>query len=318
MFVRRRMERGLVVAAAVVLGACGNETSPNVLDPKGDEARQLADIWWLMFGMAGAVYAVVAGLIVFAIVRGRREGAEPSASRLNDNAFVVIGGLLVPLGILMVVAFVTVRGTVDVRQPERGALRLDVRAQNWWWEVRYPATGIVTANEIHVPVGRQVAVRIRTADVIHSFWVPQLAGKLDAIPGQDNVLRFTAEKAGVYRGQCAEFCGIQHAVMKASVEAMPRPEFEAWLEREAQAQEAGTSGLGEATFTGACAKCHGLAGEGDIGPRLRGNALLADANAVEKVVRDGRRAMPPVGTDWSDRQMDALTAYLEEELLGGR
>ena len=126
-----------------------------------------------------------------------------------------------------------------------------------------------------------------------------------------------AQTPGVYRGQCAELCGIQHAEMKADVEAMPREEFEQWLEEEGAAQEAGDSDLGRETFEGVCEKCHGLGGEGDIGPRLKGNQLLRDTEAVEEVIRNGRGAMPPVGQDWDDRQMDALTDYLEEEVLGG-
>jgi cytochrome c oxidase subunit 2 len=128
---------------------------------------------------------------------------------------------------------------------------------------------------------------------------------------------FNPNAPGTYKGQCAEFCGTQHAMMRAEVEAMPREEFDAWLAAEAEAQENGTSGLGEETYAGACAKCHGLAGEGDIGPQLSGNQLLADTEAVEQVVRNGRNQMPPVGKDWGERQMEALTDYLEEELLGG-
>ena len=327
---RRRMVARFAVATAVVLGACGNEASPNALDPKGDEARQLADIWWLMFGMAGAVYAVVAGLIVFAIVRGRRREAEPAASRLNDNAFVVIGGLLVPLAILMVVAFITVRGTVDVRQPERGALRIDVEAHDWWWEVRYPETGIVTANEIHIPVGRQVAVHITTADVIHSFWVPQLAGKLDAVPGQDNVLRFTAEKAGVYRGECAEFCGIQHANMNFLVVAEYPTRFGQWEQTEVQAAGLPTddrSERGRLVFEReSCAGCHtirGTSAAGTLGPDLThigsrrtlgaatvpnttGNLTgwIADAQSI----KPGNK-MPPIALDPDD--LRALVHYLQ-------
>jgi mono/diheme cytochrome c family protein len=129
---------------------------------------------------------------------------------------------------------------------------------------------------------------------------------------------FQAKEPGLYRGQCAEFCGVQHAAMDATVEALPREEFEAWLDDEARAQEAGTSSLGEETFRGACAKCHGLAGEGDIGPRLQGNPLLDDERALELVVRNGRGEMPPVAQDWEERQLRALTDYLQEEVLGGR
>jgi cytochrome c oxidase subunit 2 len=173
---------------------------------------------------------------------------------------------------------------------------------------------------MRAPVGQTVKLNVSAPDfdVIHSWWIPALGGKFDAIPGTTNVTWFNANAPGIYRGQCAEFCGIQHANMRASVEAVPREEFDAWLEREADAQAAGTSNLGKETFTGACAKCHGLAGEGLVGPRLQGNSLLDDDAAVEQVVREGRGLMPPVGKDWGQRQMDALIDYLQTEVLRGR
>ncbi|HSO02440.1 MAG TPA: c-type cytochrome, partial [Gaiellaceae bacterium] len=207
---------------------------------------------------------------------------------------------------------------VPAASAEGGRVDMTVDGARYYWNFEYP-NGVVAVDKLRAPVGQNVRLEISAPDndVIHSWWIPALGGKFDAIPGHVNVTWFNASAPGVYRGQCAEFCGIQHAEMKAEVEALPRDEFEAWLEEEARAQEAGTSDLGEQTFAGACAKCHGLSGEGDIGLRLQGNALLADAAAIEQVVRNGRRTMPPVGTDWSDRQMKALTDYLEKELLGG-
>lgn len=324
--------RARALAAAVVLaavGACGDETSPSILDPKGTEARHLEGVWWWLFGMAAVVYAVVAGLILFAIVRGRR-GDGPRTSRINDNAFVVVGGLVVPLMILLVVAVVTVRGTNAVRQPEAGALRIDVRAYDWWWQVRYPTTGIVTANEIHVPVGRQVAVRITTADVIHSFWVPQLAGKLDAIPGQENVLRFTAEKAGVYRGECAEFCGIQHANMNFLVVAEDAARFGQWEQTQVQGAGLPTdnqSEQGRLVFEReSCAGCHTIKGTSAVGtlgpdlthvgsrrtlgagtvPNTRANlsGWIADAQSIKP-----GNLMPPITLEPDD--LAALVHYLQ-------
>ena len=128
---------------------------------------------------------------------------------------------------------------------------------------------------------------------------------------------FDAQAPGIYRGQCAEFCWIQHAAMSAEVEALPRAEFEDWLEEEARAQEAGTSRLGQQTYLGACAKCHGEEGNGGIGPRLAGNPTLQEDQLVERIVRNGREQMPPIGPDWEDRQMEALIQYVQEDLSGG-
>jgi cytochrome c oxidase subunit 2 len=193
-----------------------------------------------------------------------------------------------------------------------------VKGYRYYWQFTYP-NGVIAVDKLRAPVGQTVKLDVTAPDfeVIHSWWIPALGGKFDAIPGVTNVTWFKAEAPGTYRGQCAEFCGIQHAAMKAEVEAMPRGEFDDWLATQAREQEAGTSGLGKETFDGVCAKCHGLAGEGDIGPRLQGNQLLDDAAAIEQVVREGRGEMPPVGKDWEERQMRALTDYLKEELLDG-
>ncbi len=193
-----------------------------------------------------------------------------------------------------------------------------MKGYRYYWNFTYP-NGVIAVDNLRAPVDQTVKLDVSAPDfdVIHSWWIPALGGKFDAIPGTTNVTWFNANAPGIYRGQCAEFCGTQHANMRASVEAMPRDEFDAWLEREADAQEAGTSGLGRETFTGACAKCHGLAGEGDVGPRLQGNSLLDDDAAIEQVVREGRGLMPPVGEDWTERQMDALIDYLQDEVLRG-
>ena len=155
-----------------------------------------------------------------------------------------------------------------------------MKGYRYYWNYTYP-NGVIAVDTLRAPVGQTVRLEVTAPDfdVIHSWWIPALGGKFDAIPGVVNETWFNAEAPGIYRGQCAEFCGIQHAAMKAEVEALPRDEFEDWLEDEGRAQEAGTSDLGEETFAGACAKCHGLGGEGDIGPRLQGNSLVEDAAA---------------------------------------
>src|SRR5262249_42514063 len=172
----------------------------SIVTPKGSEADSIAGAWWLMFGLAAFVYVVVAGLIVYATVRGRRRGAR--TSRLHEDAFIWIGGVAAPVVILLVLAVVTVHTTEALRRPARDALGGDVAGEDWWWAVRYPGTDIVTANEVHLPVDRPVDLRLTSDNVIHSFWVPELAGKQDAIPGQPNHLRFTPEATGTFVGRC--------------------------------------------------------------------------------------------------------------------
>ena len=174
---------------------------------------------------------------------------------------------------------------------------MKVDGYRYYWNYTYP-NGVIAVDRLRAPVGQTTRLEVSAPDfeVIHSWWIPALGGKFDAIPGVTNETWFNAEAPGIYRGQCAEFCGIQHAAMRAEVEAMPREEFDPWLGTRRAAQEAGTSDLGEETYRGACAKCHGLAGEGEIGPSSRGNQLLDDPAALEQVIRNGR------GRDATGRQ----------------
>ena len=178
-------------------------------------------------------------------------------------------------------------------------------------------TGAVSLDVRRVPVHRPVRLELTAPDVAHSWWVPELPGKRDAIPGRTNQLTFTATKTGTFRGQCAEFCGVQHAVMRTEVEVVPGAEFDQWLETEGAAQAAGTSDLGKQTWEGVCAKCHGLAGEGDIGPTIAGNPALVDAKGLAPLLAEGRDNpqisgfMPPISSGWSDRQLKALIEYVK-------
>ena len=238
---------------------------------------------------------------------------------MHGNTNLELAWTVAPVLILVAIGsfvFYKLPGIQNVPAADR--VEVKVEGYRYYWNYTYP-NGVIAVDRLRAPVGQTTRLEVSAPDfeVIHSWWIPALGGKFDAIPGVTNETWFNPKAPGIYRGQCAEFCGIQHAAMRAEVEAMPREEFDQWLADEAEAQEAGTSGLGEETYRGACAKCHGLAGEGEIGPTLRGNQLLDDAEALEQVIRNGRNKMPPVGKDWDERQMDALTAYLEEELLGG-
>jgi cytochrome c oxidase subunit 2 len=238
--------------------------------------------------------------------------------------------VLVPIAILAVLAVVTVTTTRVLDTHRKGALAIEVTGKRWWWDVSYPAFGFRTANEIRVPVGRQVAVTLDSTDVIHSFWIPQLAGKLDQIPGQRNVLRFTAEKAGTYRGECAEYCGVEHAKMNFVVLAVPSAEFDRWAARHAQppgVPEDEFAARGQRVFLReACAGCHRIAGTPadatvgpdltDMGARRSIGALTVpnDRDHLSAWIVDSQAAkpgnlMPPITLSKAD--LDALVAYLE-------
>jgi cytochrome c oxidase subunit II len=190
-----------------------------------------------------------------------------------------------------------------------------VEGRQFYWQYRYP-NGVIAIDTLRAPADRLVELEITAPenDVIHSYWVPDLFPKFDAIPGHKTETSFRTEP-GTYHGQCAEFCGIQHAEMFATIEVISADEFDTWLSEEARRQETGDSDLGEQIFAGVCAKCHGDQGQGLIGPGLSASTV-SNAGAVEEIVRNGRGQMPPVGADWDDRQMKALTDYLRERFSG--
>jgi cytochrome c oxidase subunit 2 len=311
----------LALSGAAVAGNGGiapvEPASPNA------EGIKQSYLWVAIF--TGAIFVLVQATLIWFIVRYRarkRTRAEEGA-QVHGNTNLELAWTVAPVLILAAIGsfvFYKLPGIEDVPSASAQGGRVDVRVEGYryYWNFTYP-NGVIAVDNLRAPVGQTVKLNVSAPDfeVIHSWWIPALGGKFDAIPGTTNVTWFNANAPGIYRGQCAEFCGIQHANMRASVEAMPREVFDAWLEREADAQEAGTSGLGRETFTGVCAKCHGLAGEGDVGPRLQRNGLLEDDAAVEQVVREGRGLMPPVGKDWTDRQMDALIDYLQRDILRG-
>jgi cytochrome c oxidase subunit 2 len=315
-----------VLAAVVALAACSGSTE--ALDSHGSESRHIAGLWWLMFGLAAAVYVVVAGFIVLAAVRGRR--GTPAGSRISPSMFIIVGGLVVPTLILLVLAVVTVTTTNALRKPSSDALRIEVTGERWWWEVRYPRRQIVTANELRVPVGQPVEIGLTSDNVIHSFWVPELAGKVDTIPGQRNVLRFTAERAGTYLGVCAEFCGIQHAHMGFRVIAQSPGAFERWATAAATPPRLPDSELtaqGQLLFERLpCAGCHTVRGteaRGKVGPDLTDFTTRATigAGAAENTpknlarwIREAQSIKPGSlmpDLTLSDDEVAALVSYLE-------
>jgi cytochrome c oxidase subunit II len=312
-----------LVVTGAALGADGGFAPP---EPASPNAERINDSYFWIAIFTGAILVLVEGALIWFVVRYRadRRSREEDGAQVHGNTNLELAWTIAPVLILVAIGsfiFYKLPGIQDVPEASAQSGRVDVavRGYRFYWNYEY-ANGVIAVDKLRAPVGRPTKLEITAPDfdVIHSWWIPSLGGKFDAIPGVTNETWFSPKAPGVYRGQCAEFCGVQHAAMTASVEAMPSDEFEQWLEEEAAAQEAGTSELGQETYAGACAKCHGLDGAGDIGPPLRGNQLVADAAAVEQVVREGRGKMPPVGRDWSDRQMNALTDYLEEELLGGR
>jgi cytochrome c oxidase subunit II len=260
----------------LVLGGCG-EQSP--LKPVSDPAREIAKLSWWMFGIAAVVFGGAVFLLLLGWLGRRREGFPLIGKRERvENGAVVLFGIVVPVAVLVVVfAFanlVVIRDT-DAPSAASTALTVEVTGHQWFWEVRYPGTPAVTANEIHIPARTRVDLVAKTDDVIHSIWIPRLNRKIDTIPGHPNRILLYADEPGRYRGQCGEFCGLQHTHMAMYVFADPAARFRSWLRnmgRPRRPPSTPDERSGERVFLdNQCASCHTIRGtraRGDIGPDL--------------------------------------------------
>ena len=269
--------RWLLVAlgGALALAGCGRQST---LDPQSDPARQIATAWWIMLVVATVVFAGACFWLVLAWAR--REPGLPFVGERESvaNGLVLAFGIAIP-SVILIALFVygnvgVIRHT-DAPPASSTAMTVEVVGNQWWWRVIYPGTAAVTANEIHIPARTRVSVVTRSDDVIHSFWVPQLNRKVDSLPGHPNRVLLYADKPGVYRGQCAEFCGPQHAHMAMTVYADPPDRFRAWLANMARPRVAPVTPearRGEQVFlANQCASCHtirGTSAKGLIGPDL--------------------------------------------------
>ena len=300
--------------------------SPSPLSPAGSEADRLARVWWLLLGLGTFVVVVVLAAVLIALFRGRRRwSADESRTQMR---FIIGGGLIFPVVILAVVAVATVNTTSTLRRTAANAQVVDVTGDQWFWRISYPSEGITTANELRLPVDRPAEIHLHSNDVVHSFWVPQLAGKLDLTPGESPVLRFTPHDVGTFRGECAEFCGLQHANMNFVVDVMSQQDFDDWTRAHESAPTAPSDPLaaqGRALFGDlACAGCHTVRGltDGTIGPDLTdvGERSTLGAGTVPnddahlstwinnaRLAKPGAK-MPPI--QLTADQLTALVAYL--------
>ena len=241
MSVRRALVRtGRLVAAPLVAahGLAGCSGPQSMLDPAGPAAQTVATLWWWMAGFSALVLALVCILWLRAMRRAPREHTPREEQRIAAR-WIVGGGLMLPMfSIVALLAFGLPAGQrLLPGQGDAEPLRIEAIAHQWWWEIRYPGVDESLVNEFRLPVGRPVDVHTTSRDVIHSFWIPSLGGKIDAIPGRTNILRLEASREGRLRGTCAEFCGLEHARMNLDVHVMDSADFDRWLgERQGVAQ----------------------------------------------------------------------------------
>jgi len=301
----------------------------SVLHPAGPDAGIISQFAWVLFAGGAVIFVAVMALMVLSL----RRGARPVTPRW----WIFGAGFAFPVVVLSaLLIWSTWRSAELTPQTSKGALSIGVTAKMWWWEVRYhdPASGreIASANEIRIPVGRPVYLGLSSTDVIHSLWVPALNGKMDTVPGRVTGLTLRADKPGVYRGQCAEYCGEQHARMALHVVAMPPEEFNRWLAREAQPATVPNNALAErgraAFLEQRCQACHtirGVTGNARLGPDLThvGSRLhiaagtlrnhrgtLAGWIADPQAIKPGARM--PAAADLDGETLHALAAYLEQ------
>jgi cytochrome c oxidase subunit 2 len=220
----------LLCALVLALTGCNPERYPQTaLLPLSDFARIGDSVQDQTFYWALGVFVLVEGALLYAVFRFRGRPEDPEPSQIHGNTTIEIIWTLIPALILAAIAVPTVKGIFETNTTPPGAMKIEVTGHQWWWEFRYPDADITTANEMFIPAGRTIELKINSGDVVHSFWPPRFAGKRDVFPGRETRLWWKADSTGLYPGQCAEYCGIQHARMAFHVRSVTPDEFEAWL-----------------------------------------------------------------------------------------
>ena len=282
--------------------------------PASPNAANIRDIYWLILAISAAIFVLVGGALLLFVIRYRSRGRprEEEGPQIRGHTNLELAWTVGPVVILAIIAgFVfwkvsDINATSGLSSGEAaGRDTTTIDGHQFYWEFVYP-NGAVSVDHLRLPLDRTTRLKVVSADVAHSWWVPALAGKLDAIPGKTNYVNWRPTKLGTFPGQCAELCGLQHANMLAKAEVMPPAEYDAWVRGRLNDRAA----LGKETFVGVCAKCHGLAGQGAVGPNIATNPLLGNKSGLTSILRTGVGKMPAVGNDWSQFQIDALVAYL--------
>ena len=335
----------LVLSVALLVG-CYPDHPQSTLGTSGPVAESQLVLFYWIFWAAVFVFVTVGGVLLYSLIRYRRRPGDPDPPQIHGHKRLEIAWTIAPALVLAVVAVPTITTIFyNANSPQPAAMTVDVMAHQWWWEFRYPHPDddektVVTANELHIPVGDVVNITLDSKDVLHSFWIPKIAGKVDVVPNNVNTLWIQADEPGEYLGQCAEFCGVSHANMRFRVIAESRSEFDAWLDAQARPAIVPVDPLakeGMALFHGPaeCWACHTVSGSdrarGTKGPDLSHVASrrhiaagliennktncrkwLEDPNAVKPgniMLRDAK-----VYTDPDKRlmepQVSALCAYL--------
>jgi cytochrome c oxidase subunit 2 len=338
----------LLVLLALAGAGCAANAPQDFLKPVGESAKDADRLLKMVMVVAGLVFVLVEGGILVFIIKFRRRSENEAPVQTHGNTRAEFIWTLIPAVVLAMVAFPTIKGIFAfAKEPTGDVLHVKVLAKQWWWQYTYPGLGakpgtdLVTANELHMPTGKPVRLELASDDVIHSYWVPKLSGKQDVVPGRINAITLKTDTPGTYLGQCAEYCGLSHALMRLTVVVETPDEFQQWLEQQRQAppppvsnslaargQELFMKGRTGGAFPGgpACASCHTVAGTeaaGIIGPNLThlqsrgtfaGAIFATNPDNLTKWLTDPPKekpgsVMPRLGL--SDDEIRALVAYLE-------
>ena len=332
---------GTLASASVLCSGCGYGNQ-SALNSAGIQSERLGSLWWLFLAITGVVYVVVMALLIVAFFRVRRAGAnsvpdikpDPARERKVGNIIkVAVAVTAITLFALMITSFSAGRA-IDSLSRSQDPLEIKVTGQQWWWQIEYqnptPSNMVTTANEIHIPVGRPIKIDLVSHDVIHSFWLPNLHGKKDLIPNYPTTIYLQADEPGVYWGQCAEFCGYEHAKMRFMVVAEPPEDFQRWYaaaQQPSQNPSTDSQALGQQIFLkSVCAQCHTIQGtpaNGRVGPDLThvaskpyiaSGSLQNDRENLMNWISDPQAIKPgirmPMNT-YSQDDLNALVDYVQ-------
>ena len=308
---------GVAVLATAGLAAAANGgfTPQHAHSPN---AHRINQAYWLILGFTSAIFLLVEGLLVTFIVkyRARSRDRTVEGSQVHGHTRLEVIWTAVPIAIITIIfgfVFYKLPGISNAPKASAasgGNIQIKVDAHTFYWEFTYP-NGAISIDELHLPVGKVAVLSINSEDVNHSWWIPQLGGKTDAIPGRTNHTWYQPAKTGTFYGQCAEFCGLFHESMLGRVVVTSEAEYRAFVSSGAAKE------LGKAEWQGACAKCHGMQGQGDYGPPLASSPTITQPATLEGLLHRGGIRMPAVGNNWSKTQLRALEAYLKSSIYKG-
>jgi cytochrome c oxidase subunit 2 len=315
--VRRKLAFAVVVVltvlatAGIAAAANGGFTPQFAHSPN---AHRINTAYWVVLVFTSVIFVIVEGALVVFIWKYRRRGRPRTAegSEVHGNTRLEVIWTVIPVIILAVIGIVVFYELPGISNAPAAAnpVRITVEGHQFYWQFDYP-NGSRSINDLHVPVNQVVLLTVKSYDVVHSWWIPQLGGKIQAIPGRTNHIWFKADRAGTYYGQCAEFCGLYHEEMRARVIATTDADYRTYT------SSAAASDLGRAEFQGACSTCHGMQGQGGYGPNLANDPLLIQPSSLVNIVRNGGITMPAVGDSWTKAQMTALLQYAKSHVYKG-